>query len=142
MSKRPPHKVCSTCKVTKYFKDFSKNKSRPDGYHNQCKVCRSKYNPPRKSSEKSKIRLRAWNRLKSSGFTQEDYNQKLQEQNGRCAICGIENDNTKDLCADHDHKTGKKRGLLCHKCNTGIGLLQDDINILCKATDYLIHYSL
>ena len=43
----------------------------------------------------------------------------------------------KSLHIDHDHKTGKVRGLLCHGCNTAIGLMKDDVNILTKAIEYL-----
>lgn len=43
---------------------------------------------------------------------------------------------------DHDHKTGKVRGLLCTPCNTGIGMLQDDPEIVKKALDYLLSFVL
>lgn len=75
-----------------------------------------------------------------SGFTQEDYEQKLIEQNGKCAICGTNDNGKQDWCADHDHDTGTKRGLLCHKCNTGIGLLKDNTEVLQAAIDYLNKY--
>lgn len=140
MNKRQPDKHCSTCKETKYLKDFSKHKGQPDGHHPQCKECRSKYKPSEESRKKNTERLRKWNRFKVSGFTQEDYDNKLIEQDGKCAICGTSNSGKMDWCADHDHKTGQKRGLLCHKCNTGIGLLQDDVDVLCAAIDYLNKY--
>ncbi len=141
MNKRLPSKKCSTCKKKKYLKDFSKNKNRPDGRHTQCRVCRSKYKPSPESLKKNRERLRVWNRFKVSGFTQEDFDSKLKEQNYRCAICGTTDSGRSDWCADHDHKTNEKRGILCHKCNTGLGLLQDDIDILCSAIDYLKHYT-
>jgi hypothetical protein len=140
MNKRPPHKKCSTCQEYKYFQDYGKNKSQADGYHQQCKVCRSKYKPSPKAKARHKKYLAAWNRFKASGFTQEDFDNKLIEQNGKCAICGTTDSGKMDWCADHDHKTGQKRGLLCHKCNTGIGLLQDDVDVLCAAIDYLNKY--
>lgn len=141
MNKRQPNKRCSTCKELKYLKDFSKNKSRPDGHHPQCKECRSKYKPSEESRLKNRERLRKWNRFKTSGFTQEDYDKKLIEQNGKCAICGTDDSGPMDWHADHDHETGQKRGLLCHKCNTGLGLFKDDIDILCLAIEYLKHYT-
>ena len=140
-NKRPPHKRCTSCKEHKYFKDFSKNKSKPDGYHNQCKACRSKYKPSAKSKERNRKYLAAWNRLKSSGFTQEEYDAKLKEQDYRCAICRTDDSGPMAFHADHDHKTGKKRGILCDKCNTGLGLLKDDVEILCAAIEYLHHYT-
>jgi hypothetical protein len=46
----------------------------------------------------------------------------------------------KKLFVDHNHNTGKVRELLCHGCNTGIGLMQDDVDLLQKALDYLIKH--
>ena len=141
MNKRPPNKICSSCKEAKYLKDFSKNKSRPDGHHTQCKLCRSKYKPSEESRKKNNERLRIWNRFKATGFTQEDFESKLAEQGGKCAICETTDSGSMAFHADHDHKTGQKRGVLCHKCNTGLGLLKDDINILCSAINYINHYT-
>ena len=140
-NKRPPHKKCSSCKEMKYFQDFSKNKSRPDGHHTQCRVCRSKYKPSPEVMARNRDRLRRWNRYKLSGFTQEDFDNKLKEQNYKCAICGTDDPGKTNWHADHDHSTKEKRGILCHKCNTGIGLLQDNIDILCSAIEYLRHYT-
>jgi hypothetical protein len=141
MNKRPPNKKCSSCQQLKYLKDFSKNKSRPDGHHTQCKECRSKYKPSPETLEKNRERLRKWNRYKISGFTQEDFDSKLKEQNYMCAICGTKDPGKTNWHADHNHTTKEKRGVLCHKCNTGLGLLQDDIEILCSAIEYLRHYT-
>jgi hypothetical protein len=141
MNKRQPSKVCSSCKEAKYLKDFSKSRNRPDGHHTQCKLCRSKFKPSEESRIKNNERLRRWNRFKATGFTQEDYDLKLSEQDGKCAICGTEDSGSMAFHADHDHKTGQKRGVLCHKCNTGLGLLKDDIDILCSAINYLNNYT-
>ena len=72
---------------------------------------------------------------------QEEYDAKLEEQGNRCAICGTDDSGPMAFHADHDHKTGKKRGVLCHKCNTGLGLLKDDVEVLCAAIEYLNHYT-
>jgi len=69
------------------------------------------------------------------GITMEAYKVLNEVQKGLCAICG--KPDYKSLAVDHDHKTGKVRGLLCHKCNTAIGMFDDDTNILLKAVDYL-----
>ena len=66
-------------------------------------------------------------------ITTEDYNNFYKNQNGRCAICREKT----PLVIDHNHKTGKVRGLLCYKCNSGIGLLQDKVINLVRAVDYL-----
>lgn len=63
----------------------------------------------------------------------------FKECNYRCDICGkFGNKGLKrPLCVDHCHKTGKIRGMLCHKCNTAIGLLDDRVELLLKCIDYL-----
>lgn len=43
----------------------------------------------------------------------------------------------KKLCVDHCHETGEVRGLLCSKCNTAIGMFQEDINVMYRAIEYL-----
>jgi hypothetical protein len=59
-------------------------------------------------------------------------------QKGRCAICGIHQaDLKRALCLDHDHKTGKVRGLLCYNCNFLIGNAKDNIGTLQRAIKYL-----
>ena len=140
MNKRPPHKRCSTCKEYKYFKDFSKHKGQPDGHHPQCKMCRSKYVPSIKAKQRQRKYLASWNRYKMSGFTQEDYDRKLEEQGGKCAICGTDNPGKMDWNADHCHDTGQKRGLLCSVCNKGLGHFKDDIETMKKAIEYLEYY--
>lgn len=66
-----------------------------------------------------------------------EFDRLLVEQRGLCAICDGENRSGHRLAADHDHKTGHIRGLLCHRCNTAIGLLRDDLALLRAAIDYL-----
>lgn len=67
------------------------------------------------------------------GLSFEDYEELLIAQEGRCAICN----RMKKLHVDHCHETGKVRGLLCNNCNCGIGNLQDSVEIVKKALDYL-----
>lgn len=62
----------------------------------------------------------------------------LDMQGGRCAICGTDNTG-KRRCfhVDHNHDTGKIRGLLCGNCNSGLGNLRDDVGLLNRAIQYL-----
>ena len=76
-----------------------------------------------------------YNRLRKLGITKQEYTAILEKQNGVCAICS--NVCSKSLAVDHDHATGVIRGLLCNKCNRGIGYLQDSPEILQKALNYL-----
>lgn len=66
------------------------------------------------------------------------------DQNAACAICkkfeemfDKRTNKKKHLCVDHDHKTGKVRGLLCHSCNLGLGKFKDNISSLKTAITYL-----
>jgi len=88
--------------------------------------------------QKNKRAARNRQLLRFFGITIEDYEEMLEEQNGRCSICGKHHtEEGKALAVDHCHETGKVRGLLCSCCNTAIGLLQDNTDLLRNAIDYL-----
>ena len=77
------------------------------------------------------------------GITLEQYNQMLGDQNGVCAICKKPETKrlagkTQTLAVDHCHKTGNIRGLLCSKCNLGIGNLMDNPEIILAAASYIV----
>lgn len=103
------------------------------------------YNPEsrRRSYERTKVRALEYSKWyslnKKFGLTKEEYQAKEQAQNYVCAICS--NKCSRALAVDHDHSTGKIRGLLCSGCNRGIGYLKDDISILKKAIAYLEQFS-
>lgn len=78
------------------------------------------------------------------GITLEEYNAILLSQNNVCAICGKVNifnskftNKRMSLSVDHNHETGKIRGILCNNCNRAMGLFGDDTEILYKAINYL-----
>jgi hypothetical protein len=73
------------------------------------------------------------------GLTKTDYLAMLAEQGGGCAICGEpqEERGPNRAAVDHDHATGAVRGLLCTKCNTGLGAFRDRTDLLAKAAMYL-----
>lgn len=78
------------------------------------------------------------NRLKKDfGITLKDYNILLEEQNNVCKICTKPCRTGLRLSVDHDHKTGKVRGLLCKSCNVAIGHFKDDPENLYRAISYL-----
>lgn len=79
--------------------------------------------------------------LKRHGITEDDYEIKLNSQNGCCAICGGEpGGRWGTFHVDHDHITGKVRGLLCDSCNLGIGKFYDNPALMRKAAEYLDLY--
>ena len=71
------------------------------------------------------------------GITLEEYDALLAKQGGVCAICGRAPRDDISLHVDHDHATGKVRGLLCFRCNNAVGDLEDDPNILRRAAVYV-----
>ena len=115
--------------------------------HRQCRSCKemvSFENMPLRHSDKKfdsyctpcvSEKMRVKNLENKYGITIKEYNTLLDAQDGVCAICfGVEKNK---LCVDHDHDTGEVRGLLCSKCNRGIGLLGDKVDALQRAIDYL-----
>ncbi len=77
------------------------------------------------------------------GISRLDYESMLASQEGRCAICGSSDPRIGNcFCVDHDHKTGKIRGLLCRHCNSLIGFARDEQVVLERAIVYLrVHQS-
>lgn len=76
--------------------------------------------------EKIKARFKAINLFRRYGITQQDYNTMLVAQSGACAICAKACPTGKRLAVDHDHLSGKVRGLLCASCNARINTLAFD----------------
>jgi len=72
--------------------------------------------------------------LRRYGLTVEQFEEMAKLQDHRCLIC---RNGERTLFVDHDHNSGRVRGLLCSQCNAGIGLLGDDIERLGSAIDYL-----
>jgi hypothetical protein len=72
------------------------------------------------------------------GISGRTYNRMRQQQKGKCAICGKSAEEIgKRLTVDHDHKTGKVRGLLCGMCNSALGFAKDSTEVLGAAIKYL-----
>jgi len=127
-------KICTSCGKEKLLKEFPYliNKLRYAPYCYQCR--RDKY----KGDKHTKNRLRNRHLLTNYNLSLEDYNTILKSQNYRCAICKKpENKLKQQLSVDHNHKTGKIRGLLCPDCNRGLGCFKDNKNLLRLAIKYL-----
>jgi len=77
--------------------------------------------------------------LKDYGIDEATYEALLRSQGGVCAICRQPESQPQPLCVDHDHATGRVRGLLCSACNAGLGHYGDDPNRLRAAATYLDH---
>lgn len=76
-------------------------------------------------------------RLLHYGLSQVAFDDLLNNQDGACAICRKADWNGRGPNIDHDHTTGKIRGLLCGHCNSALGLIKDDLNIAQAMVDYL-----
>lgn len=78
-----------------------------------------------------------WQKLhKRYGISVNEWEEMLLKQNSGCAICGKELD-ARTAHVDHDHETGKVRGLLCRACNFALGQLQDNPALLRRAAEYV-----
>ena len=98
---------------------------------------KDKINKRRREAEYTPIRAyqKKISGLKSKfGLSETEYLSMLDEQKGLCLVCGDSLDN---LAVDHCHTTGRVRGLLCKNCNSAIGLLREDVDILENAIIYL-----
>ncbi len=140
-------KTCSKCKVEKdidcFRNRYGKNNKitkRPEC--NECHFIKQKQyrqeNPEKFRYAKLKL---------DYGITKEEYDVIFKEQNGCCAICNLPETRKHakgkllSLSVDHDHKTGKTRGLLCSKCNTSFGLLNEDAQTIEKMLEYKIKHT-
>jgi hypothetical protein len=116
-----------------------KEKARPD-YLERCKARNFKHywsNPEKRRAwaTANYRKNRNWYLEKQHGLAKGDYNRILERQGGVCALC----DQTSDVALqiDHDHATGQVRGLLCHKCNKALGLVNDNHVVLARAVAYV-----
>ena len=93
----------------------------------------------RSLTKKEKVLKNRRNNLKARyNMTIEEYEELRESQDYRCAICDThESKLNRPLFVDHNHDTGKVRGLLCLTCNSGIGLLDDDPALCLRAVEYL-----
>lgn len=150
------HKVCPGCSFI-YERTEYRTQAR-------CRNCRSRAN--REIANRTEYRRRyyaanrdkalaqanAWrrnnrdrwldaNRKAKYGIPYGTYDRMLATQGGGCAVCGNPPPADKALHVDHDHETGKVRGLLCDLCNRGLGYFSDSADRLRDAADYLdIHH--
>ena len=124
-------------------------KAPPIDEQQRCEGCREKNRQRERARDRTPYssanyhanehKYRDWRYRKVYGITLEDYERILAEQGGLCAICGTDQGGGRGdrFHIDHDHATGKVRGLLCLSCNRGIGCLGDDPTLLTIAVAYL-----
>lgn len=133
----PTHKTCPKCGENKERSEYWKDSSRPDGITAYCKPCKTSVTSEwiNKNEDRVKAVAQKANRRRRYNLTEEEYKNILNIQNYRCAICKIEIDHSAHI--DHDHSSGRVRGILCHNCNKGLGMFRDSIEFLQNAIHYL-----
>jgi nitrate/TMAO reductase-like tetraheme cytochrome c subunit len=159
-------KHCGGCDKNKLPSEFHRNKNNSDGLTVWCKECakakseawyhshkdymreyRKRTSDHRKEVRKRwrlgnpseyKLKNQKYHLKRDFGLSLDEHEQMRKNQNYQCAICGIpESEFDRKLSVDHNHVTGKLRGLLCVNCNKGMGHFHDDIELLKKAISYL-----
>ena len=156
-------KPCSCCGEVKPLSDFSKQKGTKSGHRSNCKACVRVWRQRPESKRAERESKRRWRRtpegkaavrganrrFKQSpqfravrlrqrySITPQDYDAMLAAQGGLCAICRQAPTKSVPLCVDHCHNSKKVRGLLCSRCNAGLGHFLDRPALLLKAANYL-----
>lgn len=124
---------CSCCKLHLAQSNFSSTKAP------RCKTCEK--NAADKYKTESPLKFKTTSekkRLKHEyGLDYNDYEKLVEAQHGVCKICEHEQPHGWNLAVDHDHTTGRIRGLLCNTCNRALGLFGDRPAIIDRASDYL-----
>lgn len=132
-------KVCSSCKTERDLTDYHRSRTTADGLDPRCRPCRREAG---KTHKVDTMKRRTGHITRLYGLTHGDYLAMFDAQAGVCAICQqpetmTYRGNVKTLCVDHDHETGRVRGLLCAACNFALGKFQDDPARLRTAAEYL-----
>lgn len=136
-------KVCTRCGKEKAIEEYNYSSEKGKKI-NTCKECRvdQKRERDRLDPYEKKRRTRNSNLKRKFGITIDEYDEMLFEQGGECFICGEKQNGNKELSVDHDHVTGKIRSLLCSRCNTFVGYVESNPNLLSKVMDYIKSYKL
>lgn len=114
------HKYCRRCDQSKPTSEWLVRAATTDGYSFRCADCMRRY-------------VRDTHLASTYGLTDDDVAKLLARQDGRCAICLT----AEAIHIDHNHATGRIRGMLCFRCNAALGQLGDDPSVVRRAADYL-----
>jgi hypothetical protein len=114
------HKFCRGCGQTKPHSEWHRNTAASDGLSSRCKACRA-------------AEGRAGHLMRQYGITEAERDEMISSQMGICSICLA----APAVHVDHCHETGRVRGVLCFNCNSAIGKLGDDPDVIRRAIAYL-----
>ena len=158
-------KTCSKCGEPKPLDDFHRAANMRDGHRNECKACFKAAAKARYNSEVAVARVRRWQAAnperfaayqaeyrnrperkrkmrdlyyrRTHGMSADEVDVMIEAQGGVCAICEERPDVEARLHVDHEHATGRIRGVLCSRCNHAVGLLREDPDLFARAAAYL-----
>jgi len=135
----PLTKVCSHCKKEKTAAEFSEKSELPDGLNCNCKQCVQIYAKEWYASPMGKKSHRYSMVKRKYGLSAEQYDTLMQTK--ACMVCERNFSKTIKPHIDHDHVTGRVRGLICASCNIVLGNARDSLDTLRNAIDYLVSRS-
>lgn len=133
---RRTNRACAVCAREATYRSFKSNPEKWKRWRRRW----NKINPDKVANQK----WRDQGILNGTGqlFTMADFTRLFDEQNGRCKICSLhQDDHKRALFVDHCHSTGVARGLLCNSCNKMLGDAKDRVDILENAVQYLREHS-
>lgn len=132
---------CKACnleaKRRKYLADPAVVKARVKRWQQANPERLNAYRRARRMEPGVKERERAGHLKRKYGMTIEEYGAMLDAQGGGCFICSRPPKDDSSLHVDHDHSTGRVRGILCFSCNNALADFQDDPSLLRKAASYV-----
>jgi hypothetical protein len=138
-------KRCTTCKVVKPTTEFYAHPHTRDGLQSVCKQCHavSSAKVYQRMTATEKDRRNARSKAHRYGMTLEEMMAYVEAHDENCDVCGKPDTThrkatwTRKLTFDHDHLSGKLRGMLCSRCNIAIGSAEDDPEVLRALADYI-----
>lgn len=132
-------KKCLRCQHILPLSEFHKNAARYDGRQQECKECGKRRKAQEYGTQAGKARCLTHQRKYKYGLTADQVSEMFRRQNGSCALCKKEFGDLR-IHIDHDHATGRVRGILHQNCNLLLGHAKDNIETLEMAISYLRGY--
>lgn len=111
-------KTCSKCREVKALEGFHRSAKAKDGRASWCRECANKIERVRQRRDYHPDQKRRWQLKTRYRMTPEQVAKMRSAQGGRCGVCRLE---LRKEYIDHDHATGKVRGIVCHRCNVLLG---------------------
>ena len=114
------HKYCPRCEQVKPHADFTRHRQQAGGFASYCKPCKAQVDNERRVQ-------------RVYGLSLAEIEAMVEAQGGLCAVCG----KRPAKHVDHDHATGRVRGVLCFQCNAALGQVEDSTDTLRSMIDYI-----